>query len=247
MIRDLSVLDAGRPVLLSDIVFEKLLSDIVGGRFRPTERLDLDELASEFQVSRTPVREALRHLAELGLVEISRNARTAVARWSAADMRERAMLAGDLAASAMRGWEEPLELNLVPLQAYETDLLAFLDLVAQLVSERFPRAGRHLIVDLVSPLKAFLRPAVLARHGLSSEQGCAERQRMLVQTLDALGRRELRAAAEAFDAYRGCLAEVLACAADPATATSTARHGQAMRLRAVSFDGRSRLALHTGR
>jgi DNA-binding GntR family transcriptional regulator len=50
-----------------------LEDDILSGRLLPGARLDEQALAKRFEVSRTPVREALRHLASSGLVEIKRN------------------------------------------------------------------------------------------------------------------------------------------------------------------------------
>lgn len=50
-----------------------LEDDILSGRLHPGTRLDEQALAKRFEVSRTPVREALRHLASSGLVEIKRN------------------------------------------------------------------------------------------------------------------------------------------------------------------------------
>lgn len=47
-----------------------LESDIFAGRLEPGERLDEQALAKRFDVSRTPVREALRQLASSGLVEM---------------------------------------------------------------------------------------------------------------------------------------------------------------------------------
>lgn len=50
-----------------------LEDDILNGVLKPGDRLDEQALARRFDVSRTPVREALRHLASSGLVEIRRN------------------------------------------------------------------------------------------------------------------------------------------------------------------------------
>ena len=41
---------------------EQLEDDIVEGRLRPGEQLHIDEIAERFEVSRTPVREALQQL-----------------------------------------------------------------------------------------------------------------------------------------------------------------------------------------
>lgn len=50
-----------------------LEDDILGSALKPGDRLDEQALAKRFNVSRTPVREALRHLASSGLIEIRRN------------------------------------------------------------------------------------------------------------------------------------------------------------------------------
>ena len=49
---------------------EALEQDIVTGKFRPGDRLDEQSLAARFEVSRTPIREALMQLASTGLVEL---------------------------------------------------------------------------------------------------------------------------------------------------------------------------------
>jgi DNA-binding GntR family transcriptional regulator len=54
-------------------LIRELEDDILSGRLKPGDRLDEQALARRFEVSRTPVREALRHLASSGLVEIRRN------------------------------------------------------------------------------------------------------------------------------------------------------------------------------
>lgn len=48
----------------------KLQKDIVAGTLKPGERLDEVSLAEQFNVSRTPVREALLQLSSMGLVEM---------------------------------------------------------------------------------------------------------------------------------------------------------------------------------
>lgn len=51
-------------------VRERLEDDIVEGRLRPGVQLYVDEIAAQFEVSRTPVREALQQLEASGLVEV---------------------------------------------------------------------------------------------------------------------------------------------------------------------------------
>ena len=54
---------------LRDVVYERLRDDILNGRVSPRERLTEPKLGKAFEVSRTPVREALSRLLSDGLVE----------------------------------------------------------------------------------------------------------------------------------------------------------------------------------
>lgn len=54
---------------LGDRVFVALRDDLMWGRLRPTDRLSESSLAERYEVSRTPVREALARLLADGLVE----------------------------------------------------------------------------------------------------------------------------------------------------------------------------------
>ncbi|MEU1005953.1 GntR family transcriptional regulator [Streptomyces tibetensis] len=55
--------------LLSDEVFDRLRDSIVRGELVPGEKVKDSELAERLGLSRTPVREALARLADIGLVE----------------------------------------------------------------------------------------------------------------------------------------------------------------------------------
>lgn len=57
----------GRRVL-ADTVHEALLADLLDGRYEPGAALSIDGLAREFEVSPTPVREALARLESTGMV-----------------------------------------------------------------------------------------------------------------------------------------------------------------------------------
>lgn len=62
----------GTRVIKQDLVTQ-LLQAIFAGRFAGGDRLVEKDLAAEFQVSRTPVREALSQLAATGLIEMQPN------------------------------------------------------------------------------------------------------------------------------------------------------------------------------
>lgn len=73
---------------LSAQVYDHLLNRILASELPPGASLREVDLAEEFGVSRTPVREALARLAEDGLVEIRPNRRTVVRRLGATELIE---------------------------------------------------------------------------------------------------------------------------------------------------------------
>ncbi|EBX4817034.1 GntR family transcriptional regulator [Salmonella enterica subsp. enterica] len=72
----------------ADSLIRSLEDDILNSVLRPGERLDEQSLARRFDVSRTPVREALRHLASSGLIDIKRNQGATVRRLTPAELIE---------------------------------------------------------------------------------------------------------------------------------------------------------------
>jgi DNA-binding GntR family transcriptional regulator len=70
----------------SEWVYEQLRRRILGGGYKPNDRLRLTELAREFSMSEMPVREALRMLQRDGLIEMHshRGASVANLSWSMA-------------------------------------------------------------------------------------------------------------------------------------------------------------------
>jgi DNA-binding GntR family transcriptional regulator len=60
-------------------VFNQILDAVHNGRLQPGERIRDSELADRFGVSRTPVREALQRLREIGIIEASASRFTRIA------------------------------------------------------------------------------------------------------------------------------------------------------------------------
>ena len=58
---------------LGDRVYQQIVEALVSGQYAGGEELNEVNLAAQFQVSRTPVREALRRLAAEGLAVNQRN------------------------------------------------------------------------------------------------------------------------------------------------------------------------------
>lgn len=75
-------------VSLVDTIFETLVEAIVSGQLPPGSELNSVELAKQLEVSRTPLREALRLLARDGFVQQVSNFKARVTKFSAEDIQE---------------------------------------------------------------------------------------------------------------------------------------------------------------
>ncbi|RAI45480.1 GntR family transcriptional regulator [Rhodoplanes roseus] len=107
----MSTTDTGRRTLAEELRLQ-IADEIVRGTLQPGTALDESELARRFNVSRTPVREAIRQLAASGLVESRPHRGAVVARPSDAQvvgmfevMAELEALCAGLAAERMTGAE----------------------------------------------------------------------------------------------------------------------------------------------
>ena len=84
-----AVVEGERETRLSaDGLVRLLENDILNSVLKPGDRLDEQSLARRFEVSRTPVREALRHLASSGLIDIRKNQGATVKRLTTAELIE---------------------------------------------------------------------------------------------------------------------------------------------------------------
>lgn len=77
---------ADKPVVASQRVADVLAERILSGELRPGERIKQDELAAELEISRIPVRDALRILESRGLVSLKANAGARVTALTVKDM-----------------------------------------------------------------------------------------------------------------------------------------------------------------
>ncbi|MFD7921811.1 GntR family transcriptional regulator [Streptomyces sp. NPDC059740] len=73
---------------LREQIREHILDGIVSGRWQPGERIVERRIAVELEVSQTPVREALRELESLRIIESSPNKGVRLRNLSAADLKE---------------------------------------------------------------------------------------------------------------------------------------------------------------
>jgi DNA-binding GntR family transcriptional regulator len=84
----LAVLRRGDDTTLRELMFQQLRREIISGAFQRGERLVEEELAEQYKVSRTPVREALRKLELEGLVQYLPRRGVVVTGLSSEDMDE---------------------------------------------------------------------------------------------------------------------------------------------------------------
>ena len=80
--------DAFEPASLVDLSVRRLRAEILGGILPPGERIIEEQLTQRYQISRAPLREALRQLAQQGLVEHLPRRGVRVATLSTADADE---------------------------------------------------------------------------------------------------------------------------------------------------------------
>ncbi|MFJ2716121.1 GntR family transcriptional regulator [Streptomyces sp. NPDC091412] len=73
---------------LREQIREHIVEGIVSGRWKPGERIVERRIATELEVSQTPVREALRELESLRLIESAPNKGVRVRNLTAADLEE---------------------------------------------------------------------------------------------------------------------------------------------------------------
>ena len=114
---------------LREQIREHILEGIISGRWQPGERIVERRIATELEVSQTPVREALRELESLRLIESAPNKGVRVRNLTAADLEEsypvRAGLeaiAAELAAERLARDCSALEPHVAAL--YEADRLS---------------------------------------------------------------------------------------------------------------------------
>lgn len=77
---------------LSESVYQYLLDEIFSMKIKPGDKIPEAKIASEFGISRTPIREVLRRLANDGIINIYPNRFAEVAQWDDETMRQIGLL-----------------------------------------------------------------------------------------------------------------------------------------------------------
>jgi GntR family transcriptional regulator, trigonelline degradation regulator len=205
--QDLKI-DRNAPTL-RELTLDKLRGAIVQGYFRPGARLVERTLCDELGVSRTVVREVLRHLETEGLVEIIARQGPVVARLDPEQVGEIYELRGLLEANAARACAESATPEVVQQlrairrtieEAFEKrELPRVLEYTERFYETLFEAAGKHVSLTVVKTLNARinrLRALTIATPGRGSDSN-----REMNLLLDAIERRDGDAAAAASFAH----------------------------------------------
>jgi len=123
---------------LHDLVTSRLRDLIVEGHIKAGERINESELCRSLEVSRTPIREALKVLASEGLVELSRNRGAIVPEPSREEARDMLLFMSALEAFAV---EEAAR------YAQDSELAALRSLHDAMIAA-FEAADRHVYFDI---------------------------------------------------------------------------------------------------
>jgi DNA-binding GntR family transcriptional regulator len=194
---------------LRELTLDKLRGAIVQGYFRPGARLVERTLCEELGVSRTVVREVLRHLETEGLVEIAARQGPVVARLDPSQVGEIYELRSLLEANAVRACAEQATPDLVARlrdirraieQAFAArELSRVLEHTERFYEALFEGAGKLVSLGVLKSLNARinrLRALTIATPGRGDESN-----REMTLLLDAIERHDADAAEAASVAH----------------------------------------------
>jgi DNA-binding GntR family transcriptional regulator len=190
---------------LREEITETLRAAVISGELRPGVVHSAPQLAAEFGVSATPVREAMLDLAKEGLIETVRNKGFRVTELSGKDLDDLSELRGMIEVPTVRriaaaGVDPTVLAELRPLAAEIEDAAARQDLIAHVAADMqfhlrlLGLAGNPHLVEAVRLLRAQSRI-----YGL---RGLAERGELVASAHEHTELLELVAAGDAAGAER---------------------------------------------
>lgn len=195
--------------LIRDQVFATIAEEIVSGRMRAHEEIRDQDLQAEYGVSRTPIREALNRLAELGLVEVRTNRFTRVAPVDLNAQADRAEAAAAMIGySAVTGMPGYTDAQIASLQRRIDDMLgtdlawaatrAGLQHWYALWAEIVTNAGNRTMIGILDGQLALHLTRTVPDERVP-EEFAAHMRTALGQLRDAVGHRDGRAARDVIE------------------------------------------------
>lgn len=178
-----------RRSLLRDAVFLRLLDNVLRGEYRRGQRLRLDTIAEDMQVSRTPVREALVALESHQLVTVQRYVGVVITQWSVDQMTERLRIARtmvvDPAASGV-GHDDRFDQSW--LRECWTEAGAFVELAAWFLRRRGASVSADWMLSQRTVLDMFFTDDVALANGIDAVVDRARRLDLVDQAVRAAER-----------------------------------------------------------
>ena len=192
--------DLGNTASTSDVIYDALRNAIIRGRIPEGETLRQDGIARQFNVSRIPVREALKRLEAQGLATSVRYKGVVVASMSISEIVEifefRALVEPTVIAMAVpRMSDESLRLAQVHCDAFaaETDPTRWGDINRLLHSSLYRDCGRPYYLSVIEKANDRVERYIRAQIDLTKGMGRAQADHQ--QIIDACVRRDAPAAA----------------------------------------------------
>lgn len=178
-----------------DVIYRTLRGQIMHGELAPGAALTLRGIATEFGVSMTPVREALRRLAAEGALVLSPSGRVATAALSNDRIEElaalRALLEPELAARALPRAHSALIERMDSLNRKIADAIAAQDAVAYIRSNLefhrtlYLRAQAPAMLAMTETVWLQLGPTMRALYGRLKRTELPRNHRLIVAALQA--------------------------------------------------------------
>lgn len=195
----------------SDLIFEALRESILTGELAPGTALIEKNLAEEFAVSKTPIREALHHLSHIGLVDMETAKGATVHTLTADEIKD---------IWEMRQYLEPLALELsiphftddeiqelgdILIDAQEAIAVGDMKELSQINSEfhemLYCKADNHLLVRWLDSLSD--RRRLVSMHIWDIENHSANEWQEHRAILDAIEKRDIPRASQALKDHIG--------------------------------------------
>lgn len=195
-------------VSLADRVFERLESDLLGGRYQRGELLTEHRLVEDLGVSRTPIREALRRLEQEHIVEIGGRGILVIG-VSEEDVRDifdiRLHIEGEAAARAAKNADpaaigrlgEALELQEYYVERSDADHIRSMD--SRFHELVYLASGSVIYADTLLPLHKKVQK--YRKLSVESENRAAESAAEHREIYEAIERGDAEAAARAMTAH----------------------------------------------
>lgn len=197
------------PPLRRDQVLERLRNAIIAGHFKPGDRLIERELCERMGVSRTSIREALRHLEAEHLIQVEARRGPVVARMTRKQIAEIYEVRAMLEATLVRRFAEMAsDEDIAALKRIYEDLRItratgevprIVVLTKRFIEHMMDVVDHELIGDILRKLTArinVVRVLAIAIPGRLEESG-----RELAIVMDAIERRDSERAAQSLRAY----------------------------------------------